>query len=217
MTRPWDGLGHSWRCLGRRATSISSATVVAMLVALPAAAVGPSPSPSQPQRPVVQTPTEASGINPWLAMGGMLLCLAVGFGLGWWIARATRPTEVLPSVSSRVSNAPQAPPPQVVPGNPQGQQSSQEQEHLIKGLVGAHDLAENSPAVQAHIEQVLRRSGVVRIDCPVGTPFDATTQTVVDTEPARHPDEVHRVARQLRPGWSRNRIPLRLAEVVVWK
>lgn len=86
---------------------------------------------------------------------------------------------------------------------------------LTDGLIGAFDLATAAPAVRAHIQQVLRRTGVVPVEVVPGSPFDTAEHLAVDAEPA--PDgQAGRVARQVRPGWSSRGTVLRPAEVVVW-
>jgi hypothetical protein len=86
---------------------------------------------------------------------------------------------------------------------------------LTQGLIGTFDLAGSSPAVQAHVRQVLRRSGVVPLDVSPGSPFDPEAHLAVDTEPGG-PQQSGNVARQVRTGWSRQGSVLRPAEVVVW-
>ena len=86
---------------------------------------------------------------------------------------------------------------------------------LTDGLIGAFDLATAAPAVRAHIQQVLRRTGVVPLDAVPGSPFDTAEHIAVDAEPA--PEGLAgQVARQVRPGWSSHGTVLRPAEVVVW-
>ncbi|MBM7783741.1 nucleotide exchange factor GrpE [Tenggerimyces flavus] len=86
---------------------------------------------------------------------------------------------------------------------------------LTEGLIGAYDLATSSPAVRAHVEQVLRRAGVVPLDASPGMPFDPAEHLAVGTEPAA-PGHLGQVAHQVRTGWSSHGTVVRPAEVVVW-
>ncbi len=141
--------------------------------------------------------------------------------LGWWeaagllivvaVATAVVATVVLrraapvPSEGSAVQTAaPQAP-----------VTADARTEVLTEGLIGAFDLAEASPAVRAHVQQVLRRAGVVPLDAAPGSPFDPAAHLAVDTEQGPS-DQTGQVARQVRPGWTRDGAVVRPAEVVVW-
>jgi hypothetical protein len=86
---------------------------------------------------------------------------------------------------------------------------------LTEGLIGAFDLAGSSPAVRAHVQQVLRRAGVVPLDVTPGAPFDPAAHLAVETEQGP-PDRWDRVARQVRVGWTSHGAVVRPAEVVVW-
>lgn len=143
---------------------------------------------------------------------------------------ASSPPGVVPAASSpappTASAAPAAAAPAAVGSPPSGDAVAA---MLTDGLIGAFDLAGSSPAVLAHVRQVLRRAGIVPLDATPGTPFDPAVHLAVDTEistdlDSHRPDTrpgggtavVGTVARQVRAGWRDGAGVLRPAEVVVW-
>jgi GrpE len=86
---------------------------------------------------------------------------------------------------------------------------------LVEGLIGAHDLAADAPAVSAHIEQVLRGAGVQLLAADTGAAFDPETQLVIETR-ANGAERVGTVVAQVRPGWRNEDGLLRPTEVIVW-
>jgi hypothetical protein len=98
-------------------------------------------------------------------------------------------------------------------------------DRAVVDLVAAHGDAEHLPGrqpeglvrgeVRAHVQQVLRRAGVVPLDAAPGSPFDPAAHLAVDTEPGPS-DQTGQVARQVRPGWTSDGAVVRPAEVIVW-
>ncbi|RTL64553.1 MAG: nucleotide exchange factor GrpE [Pseudonocardiaceae bacterium] len=84
---------------------------------------------------------------------------------------------------------------------------------LVDGVIGAHDLAADE-AQQRHLEQVLRRTGIVPVVPATGSPLDHAE--VVGTAPATSSDEVGTVADVVRYGWADGGAIIRPAQVIVY-
>lgn len=138
----------------------------------------------------------------WEAVALLLFAVAATAGIAALVLRRAAPA---PSVGShRPAGAP-------ADRRPAGAGT----DVLTEGLIGAFDLAGSSPAVRAHVQQVLRRAGVVPLDVTPGAPFDPAAHLAVETEQGP-PDRWGRVARQVRVGWTSHGAVVRPAEVVVW-
>lgn len=85
----------------------------------------------------------------------------------------------------------------------------------MKGLIGAYDVSQ-SDAVQAHVVQVLQRTGIERVIVPAGVEFDPSSYEAVSTEATSDPTQVKRVAKTIRPGWKGATGMIRYAQVAVW-
>lgn len=86
---------------------------------------------------------------------------------------------------------------------------------LVQGLIGAHDMSV-SEAVRAHIEQVLLRAGVQRIDAAQGEQFNPGEQEAVALVRPEDPGQEQLVAAVIRPGWRSQDRVLRPPQVEVW-
>jgi molecular chaperone GrpE (heat shock protein) len=105
-----------------------------------------------------------------------------------------------------------------------GQPHGNTVDELVAGLIAAHDLAsasgpegsEGGVAVQVQLERTLRAAGVERLLVAEGDLFDPAFHLVAATAPAPRPTFDHRVAREIRAGWTSASGVIRPAEVVVW-
>jgi hypothetical protein len=139
----------------------------------------------------------------WEAAAGLLMVVAVTSTVVAMVV-LRRAAPVSSAGSTEQAGAPEAP-----------VSADVRTEVLTEGLIGAFDLAGSSPAVRAHVQQVLRRAGVVPLDATPGSPFDPEAHLAVEAEQGPS-DQSGRVARQVRPGWTSNGAVVRPAEVVVW-
>jgi len=166
----------------------------------------PTVLPGQLDRPASVEParpsSEAAGASlpTWpLVITGLVLVGAVAFGAGTWVGRRRLPA---------ASGVP-APPPTAPPGEGAG-----EVRELVLGLIGSHDLA-GDEASRHHVEQTLRRAGVVALSPPPGSAVDTRCHEVVAVAATDDPAQVGLVVEVLRPGWARGPAVLRPAQVRV--
>ncbi|ODU03112.1 MAG: nucleotide exchange factor GrpE [Pseudonocardia sp. SCN 72-86] len=185
-------------------------------------------------------PVEPTGgaVSPVATIGGEPEPTAAesGGGLGWlWIAIGAVLLAALAFLAGRMS-APRrgahvpGPPPAAPPaGAPRGPEPGTgpipvapppgpprpgaREVALVDGVIGAHDLAADE-AQQRHLEQVLRRTGIVPVVPAPGSPLDHAE--VVGTAPAASPDEIGTVADVVRYGWADGGSIIRPAQVIVY-
>lgn len=86
---------------------------------------------------------------------------------------------------------------------------------LVQGLIGAYDVSRDE-AVQAHVAQVLQRTGIEKIVVTAGVAFDPASYEAVSTVSTSDPAKVKRVAETIRPGWKSPTGMVRAAQVAVW-
>ena len=144
-----------------------------------------------------------------LAVAALVATIAYRLGARAGVAQ-TLPGTAAPYDSERVGKTVPAPPTR------QSADPSADFRNLVMGLIGVHDLAAGHPAIEAHVEQVLRRVGVHPIVCETGTTFDPATHEAVDTAPPEDGSDGGEVATTVRPGWSDGATLFRPVEVVVW-
>jgi hypothetical protein len=160
--------------------------------------------PNQPTGPVepARPASEAAGVflPTWpFVVGGLVLVGAVAFIAGAWVGRRRVPAAA----------AVPGPQPAVPPGEAVG-----EVRELVLGLIGSHDLA-GDDASRHHVEQTLRRAGVVALSPPPGSAVDTRCHEVVAVAATDDPAKVGMVVEVLRPGWARGPAVLRPAQVRV--
>ncbi|MGK2882662.1 MAG: nucleotide exchange factor GrpE [Mycobacterium sp.] len=85
----------------------------------------------------------------------------------------------------------------------------------MQGLIGAFDVSQDQ-AVQAHVAQVLQRSGIEKVVVPSGVLFDPASYEAVSTVITSDRSKAKRVAETIRPGWKGPTGMLRSAQVAVW-
>lgn len=188
-----------------------------------------------------QQPVESTGVrSPAATIGGDPEPTAAGSGggLGWlWVAIGAVVLAALAFLAGRLSapargaHAPAGPPPAAPPARaPRGPEPGTgpipvtapvgppprpgaREVALVDGVIGAHDLAADE-AQQRHLEQVLRRTGIVPVVPAPGSPLDHAE--VVGTAPAASPDEIGTVADVVRYGWADGGSIIRPAQVIVY-
>ena len=133
-------------------------------------------------------------------IGGLVLVGAVAFGVGTWVGRRR---------AAAASGVAPAPPPTAPPPEAEG-----DVRELVLGLIGSHDLA-GDEASRHHVEQTLRRAGVVALSPPPGSAVDTRCHEVVAVAATDDPAQVGLVVEVLRPGWARGPAVLRPAQVRV--
>jgi hypothetical protein len=156
------------------------------------------PGPVEPARPALDTAGMSLPTWPFV-IGGLVLVGAVAFIAGAWVGRRRVPA------APTVSGSPPAVPPRDAAG---------EVHELVLGLIGSHDLA-GDDASRHHVEQTLRRAGVVALSPPPGSAVDARRHEVVAVAATDDPAKVGLVVEVLRPGWARGPAVLRPAQVRV--
>jgi hypothetical protein len=167
--------------------------------------VVPTVLPGQLDRPASVEParpsSEATGASlpTWpLVICGLVLVGAVAFGAGALVGRRRVPAA--PAVPAASPSAP--------PGE------AGEVRELVLGLIGSHDLAADE-ASRHHVEQTLRRAGVVALSPPPGSAVDTRCHEVVAVAATDDPAKVGLGVEVLRPGWTRGLAVLRPAQVRV--
>ncbi|GEL24883.1 hypothetical protein PSU4_38370 [Pseudonocardia sulfidoxydans NBRC 16205] len=188
-----------------------------------------------------QQPAEPTGVrSPVATIGGEPEPTAAesGGGPGWlWIALGAVVVAALAFLGGRLSapargaHAPAGPPPMAPPARaPRGPEPGTgpipltapvaapprpgpREAALVDGIIGAHDLAADE-AQQRHLEQVLRRTGIVPVVPAPGSLLEHGE--VVGTAPAASPDEVGTVADVVRYGWADGGSIIRPAQVIVY-
>jgi hypothetical protein len=148
--------------------------------------------------PVPTTAESAGGAGPlWIALGAVVLA-----ALAFLAGRLTAPRR-----GTHVPGPIPVAPPTGAP-RPGGREAT-----LVDGMIGAHDLASDE-AQQRHLEQVLRRSGIVPVLPAPGSPLEHAE--VVGTAPATSPAEIGTVAGVARSGWADGSSIIRPAQVIVY-
>jgi hypothetical protein len=156
------------------------------------------PGPVESARPA--SDAVGASLASWpLVLGGLVLVGAVAFGAGAWVGRRR-----VPAAPAALA-APQAAPPG---------EAAPEVRELVLGLIGSHDLA-GDDASRNHVEQTLRRAGVVALSPSPGSAVDTRCHEVVAVAATDDPAKVGLVVEVLRPGWARGPAVLRPAQVRV--
>jgi hypothetical protein len=155
---------------------------------------------------------------PWMAAavaGALVVGALAGFLFGRRRTRRAARQAARPPAAHQGNPAPaahQAARPPAAPPAVDGDRVAA----VVDGVIAAHDLAANSTAVRARLEQTLLVMGVHRVSAGAGTAFDPARHHVVATEPVAEGHLDRCVVREIRPGWFAGDRLVRPAEVVVW-
>ncbi|MEV6633621.1 nucleotide exchange factor GrpE [Actinoplanes sp. NPDC051470] len=155
---------------------------------------------------------------PYAVTGVLGLGLGVLAGVVLGRATARGATTVAPAAPAPppVAPAPPAPAP-VIPAPARAVPADARTDHLVRGLITAHDLAVQfrATSVETHVTTVLVRAGVRQLTATARETFDATVHEAVGAEPGGAGGHGPVVLRQVRPGWADDHAVLRPVQVVV--